>query len=276
MDPLEIQYDSLTAVPEVFRSLYEERDGKAVLAKVNGLKTQADINNLQEALRKERNDHAAAKAALNPWNSFGKKPEELQAQLDRIAELEAAAAGKVDDKKLNELVEARLGQKVGPIERQLRENTTLLETVTRERDTFRDQLFRRDMTDVVRTIATEMKVVPSAMADVELFAQFALERQEDGTFITKSGIPGVTPGVDAKTLLREMQKQRPHWWPVSAGGGAGGGTGGINGDKNPWSAQHWNLTDQGRIVREHGMSKAEELAKLAGSRVGATKPTLKK
>lgn len=276
MDPLEIQYDSLTAVPEAFRSLYEERDGKAVLAKVNGLKTQADINNLQEALRKERNDHAAAKAALNPWNSFGKKPEELQAQLDRIAELEAAAAGKVDDKKLNELVEARLGQKVGPIERQLREATSTLETITRERDTFRDQLFRRDMTDVVRTIATEMKVVPSAMADVELFAQFALERQEDGTFITKSGIPGVTPGVDAKTLLREMQKQRPHWWPASAGGGAGGGTGGINGDKNPWSAQHWNLTEQGKIVKEHGMTKAQELAKLAGSFVGATKPAQKK
>jgi hypothetical protein len=276
MDPLELEYDSLSAVPEAFRGLFSEKDGKAVLTGINGLKTQNDINNLQEALRKERSDHAAAKAALHPWNSFGKKPEELQAQLDRIAELEAAASGKVDDKKLNELVEARLGQKVGPIERQLRENTTLLETVTRERDTFRDQLFRREMTDIVRNIATEMKVVPSAMADVELFAQFALERQEDGTFITKSGIPGVTPGVDAKTLLREMQKQRPHWWPASAGGGAGGGTGGINGDKNPWSAQHWNLTEQGKIVREHGMAKAQELAKLAGSHVGATKPAQKK
>lgn len=276
MDPLELEYDSLTAVPEAFRGLYAERDGKAVLTGINGLKTQADINNLQEALRKERNDHAAAKAALNPWNSLGKKPEEILSQLDRIAELEAAASGKIDDKKINEMVEARLGQKVGPIERQLRENTTLLETVTRERDTFRDQLFRREMTDVVRNIATEMKVVPSAMADVELFAQFALERQEDGTFITRSGLPGVTPGVDAKTLLREMQKQRPHWWPASAGGGAGGGTGGINGDKNPWSAQHWNLTEQGRVVKEHGMAKAQELAKLAGSSVGATRPAQKK
>lgn len=276
MDPLEIQYDSLSAVPEAFRPLYAEKDGKAVLTGINGLKTQADVNNLQEALRKERNDHAAAKAALNPWNSLGKKPEEIAAQLDRIAELEAAAAGKVDDKKLNEMVEARLGQRVGPIERQLRDTTTQLETIQRERDAFRDQLYRRDMTDIVRSIATEMKVVSTAMADVELFAQFALERQEDGTYITKSGIPGITPGLDPKSLLKEMQKQRPHWWPASSGGGAGGGLGGINGDKNPWSAQHWNLTEQGRIVKEHGMTKAEELAKLAGSYVGATKPVQKK
>lgn len=276
MDPLEIQYDSLSAVPEAFRPLYEEKDGKAVLSKVNGLKTQSDVNNLSEALRKERNDHKAAQDALKAWGNLGKKPEEILAQLDRIAELEAAAAGKIDDKKITEMVEARLGQKVGPIERQLREATTTLETVTRERDTFRDQLYRRDMTDVVRSIASEMKVVPTAMADVELFAQFALERQEDGSFITKSGIPGVTPGLDAKGLLKEMQKHRPHWWPASAGGGAGGGMGGINGDKNPWSAQHWNLTEQGRIVKEHGMAKAQELAKLAGSSVGATRPTQKK
>jgi hypothetical protein len=276
MDPLEISYDSLSNVPEVFRPLYAEKDGKAVLTGINGLKTQSDINNLQEALRKERADHAAVKTALNPWNSFGKKPEEIQAQLDRIAELEASAGGKVDDKKLNELVEARLGQKIGPIERQLKDTTTLLDTTTKERDTFRDQLYRRDMSDAVRGIANEMKVVPTAMADVELFAQFALERQEDGTYITKSGIPNVTPGLDPKGLLKEMQKHRPHWWPASAGGGAGGGGGEFGGDKNPWSAGGWNLTEQGKVIREHGMTKAQELAKLAGSSVGATKPTVKK
>jgi hypothetical protein len=275
MEPLEVQYDSLSAVPEAYKALYSEKDGKAVLTGVNGLKTSSDINNLQEALRKERNDHAATKAALTPWSTLG-KPEEVLSKLDRIKELELAAEGRIDDKKLNDMVESRLVQKVGPIDRQLRDTLTALETVTKERDTFRDELFGRDRKESVRGIATEMKVLPTAIADVEMFASFALERQEDGTFITKSGIPGVTPGLDPKGLLKEMQKQRPHWWPQSNGGGANGGLNGINGDKNPWSAEHWNLTDQGKVVREHGMSKAEELAKLAGSRVGATKPTPKK
>lgn len=275
MDPLEIQYDNLSLVPEAFRPLYAEKDGKAVLTAINGIKTVADVNNLQEALRKERSDHAAVKAQLTPWATLGKKPEEILGQLDRIKELELAAEGKIDEKKINEMAESRAAQKVGPIERQLRDTTTTLETVTKERDTFRDQLYRRDMSDSVRGIATEMKVLPTAIADVEMFAQFALERQEDGSFITKSGISGVTPGLDPRGLLKEMQKHRPHWWPASAGGGAGGGMNGINGDKNPWSAEHWNVTAQGKIVNDLGMAKGEELAKAAGSFIGATKPAKK-
>lgn len=274
MDPIELEYDTLDAVPEQVRGLFEERDGKAVLTRINGLKTQKDINALNEALRKERLDHKAAKDALNPWNSLGKKPEEIQAQLDRIAELEAAAQGKLDEPAIQKLVESRLGQKTAPLERQLKESTTALETVTRERDEARAIIARRDMSDAVRSVATEMKVLGTAIPDVELFAQTALERQEDGSFITKTGVPGVTPGVDVKTMLKDLQKTRPHWWPQSEGGGAGGG-GGRDGD-NPWSAANWSLTKQAAYTREHGKAAAETAAKQAGSFFGATQPPVQK
>jgi hypothetical protein len=52
--------------------------------------------------------------------------------------------------------------------------------------------------------------------------------------------------------------------------GAGGGN-----DKpktpNPWSAEHWNLTEQGAVYRR-SPSIAKSLAESAGSRIGATKP----
>jgi hypothetical protein len=73
-----------------------------------------------------------------------------------------------------------------------------------------------------------------------------------------------------------MQKQRPHWWPTSAGGGAGGGGGGFGGEPNPFSAEHWNLTAQGAIIRDKGTAAAETLAKAAGTKIGATRPPLKK
>lgn len=275
MDPLELSYDNISAVPEAFRGLYEEKEGKAVLTKINGLKTQADINNISEALRKEREDHKAAKSLLAPWQNFGKKPEEIQAQLDRIAELEAAGGGKIDEAKLSQLVEARLGQKTAPLERQLRELTTNYETATRERDEARSIISRREMSDAVRAVAGEMKVLGTAIPDVELFAQMALERQEDGSYITKQGISGVTPGVDVKTMLKDLQKIRPHWWPASEGGGAGGSGGGRDGD-NPWSAGGWSLTKQGEYIKAHGLAAAQAAAKSVGSAVGATKPPAKK
>lgn len=274
MDPLELAYDSIDAVPEAFRPLYAEKDGKAVLANVNGLKTPQDVANVQEALRKEREDHARARDALKPWKSIGEDPAEIQARLDRISELEAAAGGKLDETKLNELVETRLGQKTAPLNRAIQSLTEERDTAVSERDALKNQILRRDMNDAVRSVATEMKVVPSAIPDIEMVAASYLERDETtGQFIVKSDAQGVMPGSDIKGFMKDMQKLRPHWWPASAGGGAGGGGGGFaSSEDNPWSAKGWNLTRQGQYVQEHGMAKAQEAAKLAGTKIGGTRP----
>lgn len=273
MDPLEVTYDSLDEVPESFKDLYSEKDGKAVLTGVNGLKTNQDVLNVQEALRKERADHAAAKEALKPWKTLGDDPNEIQQKLDRIGELEAAAGGKLDESKIQEMVEQRLGQKTAPLERQLKETNTTLEELQNENSQLKNTLVSRDRNDAVRAVATEMKVLSTAIPDVEMIAGAYLERDETtGEFIVKADAKGVTPGADVKQFMKEMQKQRPHWWPQSQGGGAGGGKGFGDSDENPWSAKGWSLTKQGQYVKEHGMAEAQKAAASAGSKIGATRP----
>lgn len=267
---LDLTYDSADAIPEGFKGLFDEDNGKFKLAGVNGMKTQQDINNIQEALRKEREDHKKAKDALTPWSSLGEIAD-VQAKLDRIAELEAAAEGKMDDEKINKIVEGRLTQKTAPLERQV-------QTITEERDTFKaenealkTQIETRDRNDAVRSVATEMKVVATAIPDVEMIAGTFLERNEAGEFVTKADVQGVTPGVDIKQFLKEMQKLRPHWWPASEGGGAGGGTGLGQGEANPWKAETWNVTQQGQILTRD-RELATRLAKAAGTSIGGPKP----
>lgn len=277
MDPLEVTYDDLNSVPQEFKSLYTEKDGKAVLTGINGLKTQQDVMNVQEALRKEREDHKKAQEALKPWKTLGDDPSELQAKLDRIQELELAAGGKVDEDAITKMVEARLGQKTGPLERQLKDTTTTLEQIQQENSQLKNTLVTRDRNDAVRSVATEMKVLSTAIPDVEMVAGMFLERDETtGEFIVKADAKGVTPGADVKQFLKEMQKQRPHWWPQSQGGGAGGGKGFGDSDDNPWSPKGWSLTRQGQYVREHGMAAAEAAAKTAGSKIGSTRPSTSK
>lgn len=41
---------------------------------------------------------------------------------------------------------------------------------------------------------------------------------------------------------------------------------------NPWAPESWNVTEQGRVVRERGMGAAQAMAKEAGTRIGATRP----
>lgn len=273
MDPLEITYDSMDQVPDTFKDLYSEKDGKAVLTGINGMKTPQDVLNVQEALRKERADHAAAKEALKPWKTLGDDPTEIQQKLDRIGELEAASGGKLDESKIQEMVEQRLGQKTAPLERQLKETSTTLEELQNENSQLKNTLVTRDRNDAVRAVATEMKVLSTAIPDVEMVAGAFLERDETtGEFIVKADAKGVTPGADVKQFLKEMQKQRPHWWPQSQGGGAGGGKSFGDSDENPWSSKGWSLTKQGQYVKEHGMAEAQKAAAAAGSKIGATRP----
>jgi len=77
-------------------------------------------------------------------------------------------------------------------------------------------------------------------------------------------------------FLTEMQDKRPHWWPKSVGGGAGGSGNGFGGAANPWTAENWNMTQQGAYVKENGMDKATQMAKAAGTTVGGMKPAAKK
>ncbi|QFR59625.1 hypothetical protein P6F33_gp24 [Pseudomonas phage Quinobequin-P09] len=101
-----------------------------------------------------------------------------------------------------------------------------------------------------------------------------LEVNEEGKVVTRDGV-GVTPGIDATVWLTEMQSKKTHWWGPSQGGGAGGNRSGSGGGANPWSADGWNMTEQGRILKEN-RSRAEQMAKSAGTTIGGPRPQPRK
>lgn len=272
MDPIELEYDDMNSVPEAFRPLYTENGGKAVLTGINGLKTQKDVDNVSEALRKEREDRQKLEKDLKPWK--GLDPTEVRTKLDRIGELETAAGGKLDDDAINKIVERRINGHTAPLQRQIEELTETANTLASERDAAVGTIKDMRMTSAIRTAATDAKILATAIPDVEIIAKTAFEFSDDGKLVTKEGF-GVAPGLGLEAYFKEMQRTRPHWWPPSAGGGAGGGGAMLpGGEGNPWADGHWNMTRQGQLVRENP-EQAAQLAKAAGSYIGATKPTKK-
>lgn len=270
---LKIVHDTVDEIDEPFRPLYSERDGKYVLTGVEGYKTQADIDRLQGALTKERNDHKAVKER---YAVFGETdPAEILAKLDKYPELEAAAEGKLDETKINELADSRLRVKLAPVERERDQFKTKAETFAAENEQLKNTLRSRDIKDNVLSALIKAKVIDTAHEDALILADRVFEVAEDGTVTTKDGV-GVTPGISPEAWLQEMQAKRPHWWPASEGGGAKGGNGGGGGfANNPWSHDHWNMTEQGRIMNQD-RQKAEQMAKSAGTSIGGPKPAPKK
>lgn len=270
-------HDTLEEIPEPFRELYTEKSGKFELTGIQGVRTPADVDRLNESLRKEREAHKETKAKLSTWGDLDH--DEVVAKLDRIPELEAAAKGKLNEEEIEAIVERRvegtLRSKIAPLERQISGLEKERDEVRTERDALKSDVTVRNLRDHLRPLMREAKVIAEHDEDVFLYAERALVPNEDGNgWTVKEDAVGVTPGASAKDWLVEMIDKRPGWLPPSQGGGAGGsgkGGGGLGGP-NPWSAESWNMTRQGEVLREKGRDHAERLAKQAGTTIGGGKP----
>lgn len=278
-------YDTKEEIPEGFESLYTEKGGKWELTGVVGVKTQADIDRVQEALRKEKLDHKAAKDALKPFEGIDPEVvhtqttelEEVRAQLDAIKK-----DGTIDEAKLEPIINARVKQMVAPVERdkasiqkQLDAQKVLTAAKETEAVELRQTIVTGEVERAIRDAAIVAKVLPTAVGDVVLRGLRNFERTEDGRIITKDS-SGNTPGLTPAEWLKDEMERSPHWWPASVGGGAQGsgpnGKGGYHGANNPWSKAGWNVTKQGALVTSLGTTKAGEIAALVGSKLGDTKP----
>lgn len=268
---LNVSYNAEDEIPSEYAALYSEKDGKWVLTGIAGIKTSEDVARLQESLRKEREDHKATKMKLQAFD--GMDAEELQTKLDRIAELEAAAGGKLDEGKINEMVEARLRSRTAPLERKITQLEQDLGTKDTEIKTFVQKEQTRTIHDHIRKAAKKANLLDSAIEDALVLGERVLTVNENNEVVTRDNV-GTTPGVLPEVWLTELQSTRPHWWPESVGAGANGGKG-LKIGSNPFTAENWNMTEQGRIVRENP-TKAAQLAKLAGTTIGGPKPALKK
>lgn len=270
---LKSKYDKAEDIPAGYEDLYEEKDGAAVFNGLEGggaSKTDADVARLSKALEREREDHKTSKTKLRAWGDLN--PEEVLPKLDEYDELKVAGAGKIDEAKMNELVEARIKTRIAPIERE----RDKLKTDLTERDKSLTQLQAEKADRILeehlrRAIAP--KVSEPALEDALLRAKNVFVVTEDGKPVTKEGV-GVTPGLDPAAWIEDILPTKPHWGREFVGGGASSGGGGtrLSDEQNPWSKVGWNVTKQAQYEEKYGEERAAALARSVGSSLEAVRP----
>jgi len=259
-----IVYENEADVPAAHKELYTEQDGKFVLTGVEGMKTDEDINRLQTALTKERADHKAVKTKFAPLANLDIK--EVLQKLDKYPELEELASGKVDETKIETLVQQRIGNKLKPLERQLHEAETRAKEAEGKVESFVKQQKESTISTAILKAAKAAKIVDeNVLDDVVKIARFDVELDDETSEVRAKD------GSNLSSYFTTMLSKKPHWWGATQGGGATGSGRGNRVTNNPFSNEHWNVTAQGQLVRED-MAKAEQLAKQAGTTVGGGRP----
>ena len=273
MPTLNVIHDSIDDIPENYRDLYTGRDGKFALTGITGLKTQVDVDAIKTHLQTERDAHKATKAKYHDFADMDAN--DIQAKLGRLAELEILTAGQQEDfdKKLEDLTEARVRSRLSPLERDAKRHAEVFAAVNEEIAVLRSEKVERTILDGLRITAAESKLPTESMADAELLAQniFTID-EASGRPVTRENRLGFTEGVEVDVFMLELKEKRPHWWPASSGGDAQGSGRGNAYPNNPWSKDHWNITQQGQVFKDHGRDKAEQMAKAAGTLLGSGPP----
>lgn len=260
---VKINQEAFEALDEAVQAHYR-KVGEEYVLEAAGIITTDERDRLKSSLEMEKNDHKKTKNKLASFN--GLDPEEVQAQLAETEELRLQVSkkdGEFDKEELERIVVSRVNTAKAPLQRELDQTKEQNTTLSTENGELKTSMSGKTIKDALNTAAAAAKVVTTALPDISMYANYMEVNEHDGSVVTKEGIPGVQPGLTPDMFLTVMKETRPHWWEAAKGGGAGGsGSGGASGN-NPWSKDHFNLTEQGRIVRENP-EKASKLAAAVG------------
>lgn len=277
MSLLKAIYDDQADIPEEYQSLYSERDGKWAISEVEGVKTQLDVDALKTAAQKERTAHKETRDKLRPWTALGESPEEVQAELDTIPELKVKSeGGDLDEKKIAPLVDARVKREMTETNRELKDLREANKLLTGTNEKLLGEKKTRKIHDHLRKVGREAKVLGSAMDDILLLGERVFDVDENGKVLTKDNV-GVTPFVDGKVWLSDLESSKPHWWGADEGSGLRGSERGGKTQfaHNPFTNEHWNVTQQGEMLKKNP-ERAKQMMKAAGAPGLGRRPKKKK
>lgn len=278
-------YEKQDEIPEAFRPLYTEVEGKHVFNGVEGVAGSAAQKKLREEAGGYRIKLKETATALDSWKALGESPAAVQAILDGLPELQAAAeaGGGKSAEAVRKQVEAATATITAKHARDLAaeqgKSVAALQRIEAYESRERSQAVR-DAALAQTTAFKAGKFNTEAIEDVLMFAERHLEaeveRDDKGNQVikrvkTKDNV-GVTPDIEAGPWLAEIVARKTHWLAPSEGGGANGNRAGGGSGTNPWAAKTWNVTHQAAYYREHGAEKAGQMARSAGVEIGATKP----
>jgi hypothetical protein len=270
--------ENLDDVQESLREYYVEKDNKFYL-ELEGIDDHPAVAGLRNALAEQKKARAKQAEEIKTLRERVSKipddfnPDELATLRAKIEEYEADPDRRSapDQKAMQDLVAARkmLEQKIASMEKSHATEMDKLNKQIQKKDGFIHGLLIDDgLTKALVEVGVGKEFLKASKA---LLRENVKVVEEDGDY---------TAVVETDTGPLDIQRYVSDWVasdegkpfvPPAKGGDAGGTSRPqkpIVNEKNPWAKDSWNLTEQGKLLRDD-RPKAERLAKAAGHKIPA-------
>lgn len=280
MASLKTVYEAQDDVPEHLRDSYIEKDGKFIID-IEDLDNHPAVRGLKTAMEAQKQEKRKAIGELTLLKEkIAKVPEDFDPDAyhtlkAKLEEYETDPDRGKDDAAAREAVAARkmLEQKINNMERAHKEALEKKEADIKKKSTFISQLLIDDgLTKALINVGVGKEFMKAAKAllreDVKVVEEGdeynALVETDTGPLDIDRYVQDWAASDDGKAFI-----------PPARGGDAGGSnkpTKPLTVEKNPWTKDSWNLTEQGRIMKNN-RPVAEKLAKAAGVKLPAAEST---
>ncbi len=261
--------ETLDDVPEALHAEYREQDipnvGKRFVLDLTGVDTHPAVRNLKTAHDRVKADKARLQNDLDAVQArVAGLPDDFDP--DEYQRLKDAAADGKGPK-----ADERLTRQREELERKHQAD---LAKKDERLNTVEGALRRRTVDDGLTSALVEAGIDRKHLPLVKAFlAPQVKVVEQDGEF-SASVETDINPTMPVSEFVKGWAGSDAGkiYVAPATGGGATGGSGKMAGD-NPFSAQNWDVTKQGAVVREKGEDFARRLAQAAGTTLGGPKPS---
>lgn len=246
MPKLKRTYATQDEIEETFRPLYEEKEGKWVLAvEIEGLVPASKVDEMRETNIRDRRKHEEEMAKFE-----GVDPEEHKTLKARAKELDEHKLIKKGD--VDVVVNARVQEELKPF-RQKEADWKATEAK------LKGQLARALIESSVVTAAQPLGLRKGAAQDLIRRATEIFKLNDDGEVqaFKADGSPWHYLGdpLTIEQFVKDVSTSDDgkHLFEDNQGGGGDarkGGAGAIDGKVNPWAKETFNRTHQGQIIQK--------------------------
>lgn len=284
-------YDNQSDIPEAYRSLYTERDGKWHFTGVEGMVPSEKVKEFRDTNETLMREKRELEEKLGKFDNI-----DVERYRELLGKETLLKEGKLYDKnKIDELVAGRTEEMRREHANQLKAVTDAKEAAERRGNELHEGLKRQMIDNKIITVGSrpEFGLEPTGHLDLVNRARSVADLDDKNQLIFKNsdgtkmyGKDGITPMTPDEWVERQATVEAKHLFKPSGGSGTppgdagkgGGGGGSRNGSSieiegrvygtgqgqyNPFDKKIKNLTDQGKVM-DKDMKLAESMANAAG------------
>lgn len=223
---LPFEVDTLDSIPETVRDQYVESEGGKFRLDLDGYEDPAGLKSALEKERSEKKDRDRQLREMQKQYD-GIDPEKTREMLSRLEQDEESKL--IAEGKMDEVINQRTERMRSDFESKL----TQAQQEAEAAKTFAGKFRSRVLSDEIRSAASKIGIVDTAVTDAVYRAKELFEVDDEGNVV-----PTEAAGLDAngkpltpETWLESMRDNASHWFPTPKGGGAPGNDGKGSGQK---------------------------------------------